>query len=386
MSKAHSKLGASGAYRWMKCPGSIRLAEGIADTATFYAAEGTIAHGLGEEALLGGEVRKALGATRMAGEHAIEVTDEMLDAVQVYVDEVEKLRKNGGTERVEARFDLGSLYEGMFGTCDYMHFDWDTRTLTVLDFKYGAGVAVEVNMNPQLLYYALGAMISLSQTAKVVRIGVVQPRAYHVDGPVRYFEIDGVELHDFASDLVRYAKATEAPDAPLVDGDHCKFCRAAAICPRLRERANSVAAKVFGGVKPADLLPADLGALLEKIDLIEDWIKSVREHAYHQAEQGIPVKGWKLVEKRAMRRWRDEQGVRTWLLAQGVERDAIYTEPKLRTVAQIEKELPKDLRPELAQFTVKESSGHTLVSESDKREAVKPSVQQVFKPQPKEIV
>ena len=46
--RAHAVLAASSAKKWIHCPPSARLEEGIPDEESPYAAEGTLAHSIGE--------------------------------------------------------------------------------------------------------------------------------------------------------------------------------------------------------------------------------------------------------------------------------------------------------------------------------------------------
>lgn len=353
--------------RWSACPGSVRLSRGIENRTTSYAAEGTVAHGLAQLALDPGIPPETyLGKTRSADGFDFEVTQEMVDAVNVFT-ETDPL-EDGDTGYVEHKFDLSHVYDGLYGTADRVVWKPKTALLIVRDFKYGAGVPVDVKDNPQLRYYALGALIDLGLPAKRVRMEVVQPRCPHPDGPIRAEEIDAIELMDFATDLIDYAKATEDENAPLHPGEHCRWCVAAGICPALKARANAFAAQAFGSDAAYD--PDDLAAALAEIPILEARIKGVREFAYAEASAGKTIPGWKLVAKRANRKWRDEAVAITALTKLGLGEPEIYGVPKLVSPATIEKTLGKKNSKVLEELTVKESSGNTLAVESDPRPAV----------------
>lgn len=363
----------------MTCPGSVRLSEGLPNYTSEFAAEGTAAHTLAEQCYTSGmKPETFIGKKIHVDRFEIEVTQEMCDAVYVYLDAIAAVKLSGGDARAEVRFHLASLHPDLFGTGDFVHFSPSTKTLTVLDYKHGAGKPVEVKNNSQLKYYALGALLELKVGADKVTYGIIQPRCPHPDGPLRTETIDALDLLEFADDLVKAAKATEDPNAPLVAGDHCRWCPAAAICPERKRIADKAAMSAFN---PQKYDAALLAKTLAEIDGIEAWCKSVREFAYSEAERGETIPGFKLVAKRATRKWLDAFAARTWLLSKGVNKSDIETTPELKTPAAIEKVIGKELAKGLPEFVIAESSGHTLVSEDDKRPAAKPAVASVFQTQ-----
>ncbi len=362
-------------HRWAACPGSVRLSAGIESKSSVYAEEGSDAHALGALCL---RERSAPGF--YIGEEIDEdgrkftVTEEMAEAVQVYVQHVENLTAKGEQYLVEHKFDLSSVHPGCFGTADCVVWDEKNKLLHVVDYKHGAGVPVNVVDNPQLQYYGLGALVTAGFHARKLRLTIVQPRCDHPDGPVRSWDIDAIDLLDFRADLIQYAKATEDPNAPTVPGDHCRWCPAAALCPALEKKTQDLAKTEFSAAVPYD--PAKLKLALDSLPEIEARLKAVREFAYQEAEAGRPVPGYKLVAKRATRKWRDEGEVIDYLQKEKVAVE-VFEPRKMKTPAQMEKVLAKDV---VAQFTIAESSGHTLVPESDKRPAVKLDAKSEFSP------
>lgn len=381
--RAHSVLGASVAHRWMACPGSIRLCSGIPNPETIYAAEGTAAHELAEICLKGtngfrfADAADFIGEEITVGNHKFTVDEEMAEAVQLYVDTVKADYDDKDILLIEHRFDLsGTVYDGMFGTNDCGLYKISTGKLIIYDYKHGKGHAVEAKDNPQLKYYGIGAMslpslkgISLDE----IELVIVQPRAPHRDGPVRRWQTDVTHLIDFIADLRDAAVQTTVLDAPVVAGAHCKFCPAAGVCPALREKALEDAQAEFGGT-PSDLTEAQIADLLSKADLIEDWLKAIRSEAYGRAEGGAKIPGYKLVQKRAVRKWSgDADTVATELCAKfDLGLDDVL-ERKLRSPAQVEKLLPKADRAGLAELITAESSGTTLARETDRRAEVAPA-------------
>jgi len=369
----HFELGASGAYRWMVCPGSIAASRGMPDTSNVHSIEGTAAHQYAELCLTNNldPVEHFLSCTeavQIVKGTEVTVTEEMAEAVKVYVDFVKALP--GGDKFVEHKFDLRQYFDGMpfGGTADFVAYDHDSKTLYVIDYKHGKGHAVEVENNSQLKYYALGAMLTLGYAVQDVVMVVVQPRCNHPDGQVRQSVLSAVELLDFMEELREAGKRALANNAPRVSGEHCRFCKAAALCPELAGAAQAMAKAEFGPVVEYDA--AKLKVSLDMLPLLEHWIKSVREFAYNEASRGRCPPGYKLVEKRATRKWTDDFLVENWLKSHDIDLEVCH-ETKLKSPAQMEKVLkPFGVKLDDTLCT-KESSGYTLVPESDKRPEVR---------------
>lgn len=368
---AHSILGASSSHRWLNCPGSVRLSAGMPKTSSKYAEEGTAAHELAEMCLRNHEhALEYLGSFITVGETAYEVTDEMVEAVQLYLNTVRAdFREAGpGAElMVEKRFHLDWLYDGMFGTNDAL-VGQPFGLLRVYDLKYGAGVAVEVEDNPQLMYYALGA--AHGETYEEVELVIVQPRAQHPDGPVRRQRMWVAELDRWADEvLLPGAEATAKADAKLSTGDHCRFCPALAVCPAQKEVAVSNAQFAFRDAPTAppvatSLAPAELKQILDKAPLIEAWLDACREHVKVLLEGGADPKelGYKLVAGRATRKWKDEGEAVGFMEMLGIDPH----ERKLKSPAQAEKLAKKGAFDQI----VVTSRGVQLAPITDKREAI----------------
>lgn len=367
---AHAQFGASVAKRRIACPGSLNFEAKFPDTTSSFAELGTAAHALGEYCLGNdvSDVRSQIGQT--FENHVVD--SNMADAVQVYVDLVREVMSDEPClMKLEQRFSLEALDPPMpmFGTSDCTIYAPGSGTLYVIDYKHGQGVAVDVENNAQLKYYALGAMLKIGDKAPVnlVVTTIVQPRAQHPQGRVRSHAYQPEEILDFGTELIDAAHAALKPDAPLEAGDHCTFCKAAGVCPALRRGALAVAQDEFGAVRTLDdLTPGEVAEYLEKIPLIEEWIKSIRRHAHSILESGGDLPGYKLVERRPTRRWKNEEELLEWAAQEGLDDEDLY-EKKLKSPAQIEKVVGKKNMP--ATLTMLVSSGVNMVPSSDARPA-----------------
>ena len=367
---AHSKVGASSMYRWSKCPGSVRECSKVPNRESSYAAEGTAAHDLAAKIL-----KRSLGT----GDYA--PSEDVAEAVQVYVDYVRSLVLKADTLLIEQGFHLKELHPDLYGTADAVVWKPAEKHLHVIDYKHGAGVLVDVNGNPQLRYYALGALLSSGFPATKVTTTIVQPRCPHPDGAIRSETFDAFDLLDWAADLVDAVKRTEDPNAPLNSGDHCRFCPATAVCPAVHERATALAQLEFSpsAAVPCgtQAVPYDAARLKQALDarpMLRAWLTALDEFAYAEAMAGrLPAEvGYKLVEKRANRKWIDEELAAVALRKGGLKDEQIFETPAIKSSAQVEKLVGKKGFKEIeADYVTKESSGFTLVPVDDPRQPVR---------------
>jgi hypothetical protein len=390
---AHSPLGASGMYRWKKCPGSVRLLEQVPKSpSSVYAHEGSCAHALAEQALrqnkdadyyhyLGLFITPAGTVadpkTLKDPESAIPITDDMVEAVQVYLDAIREDRAAmvHAPLSVEKQFVLGWIDETLFGTND-ASLGEPFGLLRVYDYKHGKGVVVEVEENDQLLYYALGAIgADNPQDYQEVEIVIAQPRAFHQEGRVRRWRTTPAAVYQWAEEVLKPAvAATRAPDAPVKAGEWCKFCDAKAVCPAAHSAVNDALQGVFtpAVVPPSLPAPDTLSreqrlAVLRYGDMAKAWIDEVFAFEQRAAEAGDPPPGYKLVRGRSYRKWNDdaENGLRDMLGDDAYER-------KLVTITAAEK-LLKSMGADknaVAHLTYKPEGKLTLASEEDPRPAV----------------
>lgn len=409
---AHVELGGSAAERWMNCPGSIRASAGYPNRSSSYAMWGTAAHDVAASCLKHErqpiefvDRRIVVDAQySVAGKpHYEEITvdEEMVDAVEVYLD---LCRLEGdGADRVyvEHRVDLGpcdpSFPEPMKGTCDYGAFFKDARRLKVIDFKGGANVFVPAD-TPQLRYYAVGLLFDpllVEERIDTIELIICQPRSWQSDEKTRRTTITIEELLDWADDvLFPAARRTLEPNAPLNAGDWCQFCPAGADCPERRRVELNNALVAF---EPIDAIPAreampppleslspdQRARLLEVSDRIMMFLRNFREDCFRRLnEDPSAIPGWKIVGRRGNRRWAadDETTALALLFEIGLSAEDIYHKPKLKSVRQIQYVIERAYRArsherkalvsQLDSLVKRPQGATTLARDSDPREAL----------------
>lgn len=351
--KLHSELGASVASRWMACPGSVRMSRGMPNFETDHSRAGTAAHAVAELCLRKSVDPDVFEETTIEG---VEVDANMVAAVRVYVDYCRTLMQEPGAQWwIEKQFSLASLNPPapMFGTGDFPIYKPALREIEIVDYKNGSGVVVQVKGNKQTRYYALGTVLELGPgfDIETVKMTIVQPNAAHPDGVIRSETITYGELLEFAGELLEAARATLKPDAPLVPGNHCRFCPASAVCPAQREQAQVLAQVAFADMPlavppaPETMPPEVISDILTKLHVLEDWAASIRAHAQRELEAGKTVPGFKLVEgRKGNRQWGDESATAKWLEERGYGEDETHVR-ELKSPAQIEKLVGKKSLP-----------------------------------------
>lgn len=420
--KAHSTFGGSSADRWMNCAGSTALCATVPPRpSTSYAAEGTAAHALAEHALTHDDrsVQQWVGDRFDYEDHGetktIAVAKAMADAVDVYLDAVyQELALAPDAELyVEQRFtlDIKTAEPGeVFGSNDALVYIPSLKKLTVFDYKHGFK-EVSAEDNAQLKFYASGAALSHTDwPVAQVDLVIVQPLgkdAEENDGGVKRWTMDPLDLLDFigeaeeaidrAQQQIGYQNnglALELNPSPTREG-WCKWCDAAAICPAREQKALQASTLDFKDItlvtprslpEVKDMDVARLGQVLVAIEMLEDWGKQVHSHVESLVQQGVPVPDprggfFKMVEKIGRRKWIDDEEKIAGFMSvmYGVDEDDSRPR-KLVTITEAERLIKARVTDKIERknaldevslaFTLKESSGLTMVPASDKREAV----------------
>lgn len=360
----HAILSASGAYRWLKCTPSARLERQFKDEQSPYAAEGTRAHAAAEQLLT-----KEIFPDRKVTEPKFD-DKEMEIAVQRYVDIcMEKViaarkRTPDADIQVEARVDFSRWVPEGFGTGDMVIVADDT--LEIVDLKYGKGVPVSAEGNPQMRLYALGAYEanSLLYDIKTIRMTIVQPRLDSVNSDEMSIE----ELIAWGDSIKDTAKLAYDGEGECQAGDHCGFCKARHLC---RALSNACLDEFYkhGGKKTSLLLDTEVAEVLDMADMIIKWARDVQNYAFDQAvNEGKNWPGYKLVEGRSSRKITNAEAAAQALLDADFTAEDIYKPQELRGITDLTKLVgKKKLTDTIGQFIEKPPGKPTLVPLSDKR-------------------
>ena len=246
-----------------------------------------------------------------------------------------------------------------YGTVDAAILD--RSRLHIRDFKFGAGVVVEVEGNPQILYYAYG-MLQRFPAVETVTLGIVQPRAHHPDGPVRVVEVAADEIRRWAETELFPAMDAVQVDASLTPGPWCRFCPAKLVCPMLTGLFGAAAS---AGNLPVHLDDDRLDREYAHIAAVKNYITALEKRMLERLEAGAQMQYAKLVNKKANRVWR--QGAEAEIVSVLGER--ALSKPELLTPPNIEK-LGPTAQALVRQYAYTPFTGHTVASALDSRQAV----------------
>ena len=370
----HAKLSASGASRWLACTPSVRLEENYENTTSVYAEEGTFAHEYGE-LLLSLEydyIKKRSFNTKLKKLKENEFySKELEDYIQSYADSVIefvnelKAKSKNILVFLEQRVDFSNWVPNGFGTGDVVVVADDT--LHIMDLKYGKGVPVSAERNPQLRLYALGAYSEFGFLYDIekVKMTILQPRLDNIS-------TDEMELEDlikWADEEVKVkAEMAYNGEGDFESGDHCRFCKARNDC-RKRAEDNIELAKKYDFAGTDVLNEFEIADILSWEKKVSDWLKDIKDFALQQAENsGVKYPGFKLVEGRSNRKYIDESKVVEVLKENGFDEEKLYKPITLKGISDMEKTLGKKSFNELLNdYIIKPDGKPTLVSITDKR-------------------
>jgi hypothetical protein len=371
--RAHALLSASASHRWLTCTPSVRLEEQFPDSTSEYAEEGTLAHEIAELKLRKYFVEpmtKRTFNTRLNKMKKHELyQEEMLKHTDTYLEYLQGIVHGLSSSpyvAVEKRLDYSAYAPEGFGTGDCTIIGGDTMYVT--DFKYGKGVAVSAEDNPQMKLYALGAYLEYNflYPFKQIHLAIIQPRL----NSISEYTLTLDELLAWGEEIKPIAQQAFNGAGEFVPGEHCKFCKAKANC---RARAEEFSAlDDFKSLKPPLLSDEEVGQMLEKGQHIESWIKALKEYALTESLKGNEIAGWKAVEGRGSRSYVDQDKAFAHLKENGIDEALLFDRVPL-TVPKLEKVLKKKEFTSLLEEPghVQKSPGKpTLAPITDKWEAV----------------
>ena len=411
----HAQWSASSTERNWTCVGTLALTENMPDLPSSDAADwGTCCHQISEKCLVSlKDPVDFIGTTEKGKIHEYEVDEEMAETAAVYVDYVrEKWAKalreadvagyDGEVCQIEQKFSLADLkppFEAG-GTADAVIYFPVSKSLEVIDLKGGRGRGVEAKGNKQMRTYGLGSILAnVGLDIETVTVTIVQPRKPHKSGRIRSETFHISELLEWTIDLVAAMHRSKQAilDRPMMNstlwekeylepGDHCTFCKAEGCCPALTRKALDAAGVWFDNLDnprlantPSEMTPEEAARILDACDMIEGWINAVRAYWHGQAESGIEVPNYILVERQGRRKWNvSDETVLATLKQLGVEDP--YTR-KILSPAQSEKAVGTKKKAALADLIDKPITGTNLVrADKSTRSAVQPSVNKFFNP------
>lgn len=370
--KKHAKLSASGSAKWLNCPGSIQAEEGLPNTSSPFAEEGTLAHELADMCLKAqvdaevyiGEIIKAESDGK---EISVIVDREMANFVQEYLDYVRSFETENSQLFTEERVSFSHIVKDGFGTIDSAIFDYDIKTLHIFDLKYGRGVEVSATNNTQGLLYAAAIKNELGWIGieKIV-IHIVQPRKYNISS----FEVSIEELKKFEEFAKQKAIETTLPNAKRVAGQkQCEFCLSRFTCTERERYFTELTAMAFDDIseKPIEEISKErIKTILDNRGFIKKFLADIEEHAYNLLIWGASIPGYKLIQAKSNRKWKPE-AEEVLLEKLG---DKAYTKEFIGITA-AERLLPKK---EVNELTYKPDGEIKLVDFSDKRDAISPTI------------
>lgn len=327
-----------------------------------YLAFGRHAHSLCARMLESGEdAWEAIGEKfGEAEEYAVDAN--MADAVQVYLNKVRPLIAKATSVRIEQKMYRPDLHKYFYGTADLALYFEEEALLDVTDYKHGEGIFVDVEWNPQIMYYAYG-LLDRYPGVRRVRLRIVQPRN-HEGPPIRVWEISAEELCQWAEDELLPAMNRKAMDKLLNAGPWCRLCPAKLVCPLLTA--------LFGAAAKADpkeiinLSNESIGRSYQYIPAVKFYLRALEAEAFRLNNAGKDVPGTKMVPKKSNRIYKD--GAEEIVIARFG--DAAYEPRALKSPAQIEALGPEGAQV-VAEWAYTPFTGLTVALASDRRQGVK---------------
>jgi len=417
----HKRFSPSRSERFILCPGSVNLLDRVPPRGpTSYSLEGTVAHAVLEAGILS----NAENATQAIANSVYCMTPDVFDndfkaAINDALDYVRDLMdelntKYGDVVIFVERFvnpPVAAAPDEAGGFCDIAIYSPSAKRLWVIDYKHGVGIVKEVNESTQAKQYAAGFLFEDNPqidaaNVDVVTLVIIQPRAFHPDGPIREHNTTPAEIFDYLVELDSYIERAMEPTAPLIAGfDQCRFCEARDVCPAAEKKAVALPGTKFEtardvtATKLQDPKTMDVGRIsyiMQMEPFFKMWFDSVESRARELMYAGVQIPNYKMVEAQAKREWylekeTPEQLATRLAAAIGCDLNDVYPH-RLITITEAEKKIGEafkaragrgkkkqaaaDAAQTFAYFTLKKSSGNlTIAPDEDPRPAVDKAMQ-----------
>lgn len=385
--REHAFLSASSAHRWLNCTKAPVLEQTVPDTTNIYAEEGSLAHEIAE-LILRAEINSNDFADIAEYEEFMSELknnelfyEGMLNEIDIYTTYcIERYHEFKAKDKltviaIEQKLDFSKYVPEGFGTGDCVIIG--DNKIEVIDLKFGKGVEVEVENNPQLMLYGLGALEAFDFLYNIeeVILTVAQVRL----GGISSWSISAKDLKAWGEEVVK-EKAILAFNGKgeTVPGDWCMFCKFKGQC-KARSQYLKKIYEMHKEKEKESLSLDELSDILKHEKLIKDWLKDVTEYALQLALSGIKIPGFKVVEGRSNRKIVDEEGLAELLISLGYPEEKIYKPKEINTITALEKLVGKKEFEELSAGYVEKPEGKpTLVEDSDRRESIVQTVEDEF--------
>ena len=381
MPNEHARLSPSAAERWLSCPASVRVIESLPRerSDTVYTREGTAAHALAEL-----EARRAfdlydkpsdyswtLAKWRKEFAEFAESYEEMRGHALAYVAFLADRASVYPRTAVFLEQRLATGVPSCWGTSDAVLVS--PAHVEIVDLKYGQGVPVEAEGNPQLRLYGVAALDTWGVLGDIetVTATVYQPRLGHISSETLTAE-EAWRWRD--EEVIPVAEAALEPGAPFGPSEAaCRWCPFAGRCAA----QVTVLAGIDFAEPPEELSPEQIAEQLSRVGFIKQWVAALEAAALTMAyAEQTPIPGWKVVSSGSRRTIPDEAGAIARLLEAGHDPEKVYRR-KLVTLSDLGKLLGGDkaANEALGDYITRTEGRPSLVLESDRRKAITPNTE-----------
>ena len=298
----HAVFAPSSAARWLACPASARLSQGLPQRPNPAAIEGSRVHAVIETSLRTGKIPPP-PLPWLTGKNMPD------NEVATYIHDFIK-QLGAGIIHIEQRV---FLMKGCWGHLDVGHVG--PECITVIDYKNGSW-DVEAKDNKQMLTYA-ATFLDDHPNAQWFRLVIFQPNSWvNKTNPEQQ---DGFKQHihsrqDVENHRVMVENAIRY-EGPPIPGPHCRWCPAFSRCPAMSQDANFLMAAISRD--PQTMLPQELLRMLRIVRGVSDMKVLLENELTERLKNGATVEGAELKPGVKWRAWNDERQAaeRLWQLA-----------------------------------------------------------------------